>query len=98
MRGNEIPIDFVSKQCIKMVVTDRLVGPIENRVADAAHAWHQLDAKEPTQAEDRLVLTLRICMKRVRLDRRAVLHQRVQDMDRLPDTAGNEAGEQGDIG
>ena len=53
--------------------------------------------RSSTQAENGLVLTLRIGVKRVRPNLRLVLHKRVQDMDRLPNTAGNEAGEQGDI-
>ena len=79
-------------------IADRFAGAIEDGVAQAAHARHQLDAEEPTQAEDGLALTLGIGMKRVGLNLRTVLHQRVKDMDRLPHPAGDEAGEQGDVG
>src|SRR6266542_4376013 len=97
MRSDEMPIDFVAEQRVKMLIADRLAGTIEDSVADTAHARHQLDAEEPTQAEHGLVLALRIGVERVRLDLRLVLHQRVQDMDRFPDAAGNEAGKQGDV-
>jgi hypothetical protein len=36
-------------------------------------------------------------MKRVGLNLRAVLQQRIQDMDCFPHAAGDEAGEQGDV-
>ena len=49
------------------------------------------------QAEE-LALALGISMKRIGLNRRAVLHQRIKDVDRLPHAAGDEAGEQGDVG
>src|SRR5271163_3635468 len=97
MRDNKVPIDFFAEQRVQMLISSRLAGTIEDRVADAAHARHELDAEEPTQAEYGFVLALRIGMERVRLNLGLVLHQRVQDMDRFPDTAGNEAGEQRDI-
>jgi hypothetical protein len=37
-------------------------------------------------------------MKRIGLNLRTVFHQRIKNMNRLPDTAGDEAGEQGNIG
>src|SRR5271155_3288613 len=98
MGGDQIPVDFVSEKRVDMLVADRLVGAIEGSVAQAAHARHQLDAEEPTQAEDGLALALGISVKRIGLDRRAVLHQRIKDMDCLPHPAGDEAGEQGDVG
>ena len=81
-----------------MLIADRFVRAIEDGVAQAAHARHQLDAEEPTQAEDGLALALGISVKRIGLNRRAVLHQRIKDMDRLPYPAGDEAGEQSDVG
>ena len=97
MRGDQIPVDFVPEQRIDMLIADRLGGAIENGVAQAAHARHQLDAKEPAQAEDRLALALGVGMKRVGLDLRPVLQQPIKDVDRLPHAAGDEAGEQGDV-
>ena len=87
-----------AEQRIDMLIADRLGRAIEDGVAQAAHAWHQLDAEQAAQAEDWLALALGVGMQRVGLDRRAVLHQRIQDVDRLPHAAGDEAGEQGDVG
>ena len=87
-----------AEQRVDMLVADRFVRAIEDGVAQAAHARHQLDAEEAAQAEDWLALTLGVGMKRVGLDRRAVLHQPIKDVDRLPHAAGDEAGEQGDVG
>ena len=42
-------------------------------------------------------LALRVGMQRVWLDLGTVLHQSIQDVNRLPDAAGDEAGEQGDV-
>jgi hypothetical protein len=98
MRGDQVPIDFSAEQRVDVLVADRLGRAIEHRVAQTAHARHQLDAERPAQTKDRLALTLRVGMKRVGLNLRAVLEQRIQDVDSLPDAAGNEAGEQGDVG
>src|SRR5271154_5181434 len=98
MGGDQIPVDFDSEKRVDMLVADRRVGAIEGSVAQASHARHQLDAEEPTQAEDGLALALGISVKRIGLNRRVVLHQRIKDMDRLPHPAGDEAGEQGDVG
>jgi hypothetical protein len=57
-----------------------------------------LDAKETAQTEGWLALTLRVGMKCVGLDHRAILHEPIKDVDRLPHAAGDEAGEQGDVG
>ena len=46
MRGDQIPVDFVPEQRVDMLIADRFIGAIENGVAQPAHAWHQLDAKE----------------------------------------------------
>ncbi len=43
------------------------------------------------------LLPLRVGMQRVGLDSGAVVQQPVQDVDGLPDAAGNEAGEQRDV-
>src|SRR5580698_7840678 len=80
-----------------MLVASRLVRAIENGIAQTPHPRHELNAKEPAQAEDGFALALRISVECIRLDLRPVLHESIQDMDRLPDTAGDEAGEQGDI-
>src|SRR5208337_4510100 len=98
MCGDQIPFDFASEQRVDMLVASSLAGAVENGIAQAAHAWHQLDAEEATQAEDGLALALGISVKRVGLDLRAVFHQRVKDMDGFPHAAGDEAGEQGDVG
>jgi hypothetical protein len=42
-------------------------------------------------------LALRIGVKRVGLDFRAVLQQRIQDVDCFPDAAQDETGEQGNV-
>jgi hypothetical protein len=35
MRGDQIPVDFVSEQRVDMLIADRLIGAIENSVAEA---------------------------------------------------------------
>ena len=67
MRGDQIPVDFVPEQRVDMLIADRFIGAMKNGVAQAAHAWHQLDVKEAAQTEDWLTLTLRVGMKRVGL-------------------------------
>src|ERR1700733_12741381 len=98
MGGYQIPVDFVSEQRVDVLIADRFARAIEDCIAQPAHARHQLDAEKPTQSEDWLALALGISVKRIGLNRRAVLHQRIEDVDRLPHPAGDEAGEQGDVG
>jgi hypothetical protein len=69
-----------------------LVGTVEDGVTQAAHPRHS------AETEDGLALALGVGMQRVGLDRRAILHQAIQDVNGLPYTAGNEAGEQSDVG
>jgi hypothetical protein len=98
MGGDQVPIDLIMEERVDVPVADSLVGPVEDGVADAPHPRHQLDSKSPGQAEDRFALSLRIGMERVGLDLRPVFLERVEDMDALPDAAGDEAGKQCDIG
>jgi hypothetical protein len=46
-----------------------------------ANAWHQLDRQEVRQAKDRFGLALRIGMKRVRANLRAIFQQTVKFPD-----------------
>ena len=98
MRGDQIPVDLSAEQRVDMLVADGLGRAIEDGVTQAAHARHQLDAEQSAETEDRLALALGVGVQRVGLDRRAVLHQPIQDVDGLPHAAGDEAGEQSDVG
>jgi hypothetical protein len=98
MSGNQVPIDFVSEQCVNMLVADSLAWTIEDCVAQATHARHQFDSENPAQAEDRLTLSLGICVKRIGLDLRPVLCERIQNMNAFPNATGDEAGKQGNVG
>ena len=98
MRGDQIPVDLSAEQRIDMLVADGFGRTIEDGVTQAAHARHQLDAEQSAETEDRFALALGVGMERVGLDRRAILHQPIQDVDRLPYAAGDEAGEQSDVG
>ena len=98
MRGDHLPVDLPTEQRVDMLVADRFDRTIEDGVTQAAHARHQLDAKQPAEPEDRLALALGVGVERVRLERRLVLHQPIKDVDGLPHAAGNEAGEQCYVG
>jgi hypothetical protein len=95
--SQQIPIGVASEQRVNMLVADRLGRAIKDDVAQATHTRHQLDAEQPAQAEDRLALTLDVCVQRAWLDLGAILQQPVQDMDGLPDAARDKTGEQGDV-
>jgi hypothetical protein len=97
MRGDQVPVNVASEQRVDMLVADRLCGVVEGDVAQAAHARHQLDAKQPAEAEHGFALTLGVGMQSVRLDLRLILQQPNKDMDRFPDAAWDEAGEERDV-
>ena len=98
MRGDQIPVDLSAKQRVDMPIEDGLDRTVEDGVTQAAHPRHQLDAEHSAETEDGLALALGVGMQRVGLDRRAILHQAIQDVNGLPYIAGNEAGEQSDVG
>ena len=80
-----------------MLVANGFPRAVKDDVVPVAHARHQLDAEEPAQTENRFALALSIGVERVRLDRGTVLYQPVQNVDCLPDTAWDEAGEQRNV-
>jgi hypothetical protein len=98
MRGDRIPVDFSAEQHVNVPIEDGLGRTVEDGVAQATHLRHQFDAEHSAETEDGLALALGVGMQRVGLDRRAILHQAIQDVNGLPYTAGNEAGEQSDVG
>src|SRR5271157_2369244 len=94
---DQLPVDLRGEKRFDMAVTNGFARAVEDDVIPVTHARHQLDAEEPGQAEDRFALALSIGVERVRLDCGAVPYQPVQDMDGLPDTARDEAGEQRNV-
>jgi hypothetical protein len=79
-------------------VSGRSGGTVEDEVGPSAHAWHELDTKEAAEAEYGLALAMGICVERFWLDLGSVLQQTIQNVDSFPNSTGNEAGEQRDIG
>ena len=68
MGGNQLPVDCISEKSVDIPVADGFVWAVDDGVADAAHAAHQLDSNDPAKVEDRLTLSLDIGVERVRLD------------------------------
>src|SRR5580658_202799 len=97
MHRDQPPVDLPGEERVDMAVANGFVRSVEDDVIPVSHAWHQLDAEEPAQSEDRLALALSVGVQGVRLDYGTVLHQSVEDVDRLPDAARDEAGEQRNI-
>ncbi len=81
-----------------MLLGKALAWHIRREVLPTADARHQLDCEQIREAKDWFGLTLAIGVQRVRANPRAVLQQAVEDIDRFPHPAGNEAAEQGDVG
>jgi len=71
---NQPPVDLLAEERIDVLVADGFSWTIENDVVPIALTRHQHDAKEPAQAENRFALALSIRIKRVGLDRGAVLY------------------------
>lgn len=97
MGRNQVPVDLPGEERVDMLIARGFVRTVEDDVVSVAHARHQLDAAEPAQSEDRLALALGVGMQRVRPDYGTVLHQPVDDVDRFPDAARDESGEQRNV-
>ena len=95
--GDQLPVDLAGEQRVDMGIANLLGRPVQDRIAQAAHARHQLDGEQAAQAEHGLRLTLGVGVQRIGLDDGLVLQQAVEDVDGFPHTAGNEAVEQRDV-
>jgi len=60
------------------------VRSIHNQVFPVANAWHQVNAQQVGNAEDRQRLSLCISMKRVGLNIGCVFNQAINNVDRFP--------------
>ncbi len=93
------PVDHVvAEQRVDVPVLRRGVRPVEVQVVPVPYPRQQLEPEQRREPEDRQALALGIAMDLVGLDVGLVGQQRVQDVHRLPDPAGDEVGEQGDVG
>lgn len=68
----------------------------KSSVFPVADAWHQGDPQQRRQAKDRRALRLGIAVDRGGLNAGEVLEQAVEEINPLPDPAGDEVREQGD--
>ena len=81
-----------------MLVNLFLVRAVEGNLIPGPHPGHQLDAQEVRQTKDRLRLSLGIGMDGIRLNVGFILEQAINDVDRFPDTTGNEVAEKSNVG
>ena len=80
-----------------MFVAHLLAWSVEDEVLPVANAWHELDAKDVSEAEDWRALTMGIGVHRVGLDVALVLIERVEDVRAFIGATWDEVAEQGDV-
>ena len=94
----ELPVDDVAaalaEQRVDVRVDEVRAGPEEDQVLEAADAGHQVEPEQGGQGEDRRRLALRIGMDGGGLDVGLVGQQPLDQVHRLPHTAGTEPGEE----
>ena len=99
MTLDQIPVDrLLGKQRANVFVRFLQCRPEPLQVFPVPYSRHQLDAKQKGQSVDRRTLCLRIAMQNVGLNVGFVLGQSVENVDGLPDTAGDEVRKQRDVG
>ncbi len=98
VRLDDPPVDGLGEERVDVIVLRCGVRPVELGVVPGPHARQQLDAEQVCQAENRLALAMGVGVDGVDLELRAILKQPVEDVDRLPDPAGDEVAEQRDVG
>lgn len=97
VRFDELPVDCFGKERADVLINGMLIRPVENHIVPGPHPWHELDAEQMCDPEDRLRLSLGIGVEGVGLDLGAVLEEAVQDIDRFPDPAGDKVAKERDI-
>lgn len=95
---DQMPVYRIREQRVNMGEGCLLVRAIHRQVFPVADARHQGDSQQRRQAKDRCALRLGIALDRIGLNVGEVLEQAVEKINRLPDPAGDEVGEQGDVG
>jgi hypothetical protein len=98
---DELPADDVAaplaEQLVDVRVDEVLIRPEEDQVLEVADPGHQVKPEQGGQGEDRRRLALRIRVHGGGLDIGLVGQQALDQVDRLPDPAGDEPGEQRDV-
>jgi hypothetical protein len=94
---DQVPVDRLAKEGVDVLVADALAGPIEDEIFPVPDAWHQLNPQQVGEPEDSGGLALGIRVQDIRLDIGGVLQEPVEDVHRLPHTAGDEVAEEGNI-
>jgi hypothetical protein len=98
MRLDQFPIGNASKPAVNMLIGDRGIWPIHGYLVPVTHSREQFNPQQMSQTKDHFRLALCICMNGIRLQHRFVLQDAIKQINRFPDTAGNETTEKGDIG
>jgi hypothetical protein len=88
---DEVPVGHAAEESIDVIVARLRARPIERHLVPASHPGHELDPEKVSQPENRLGLAVRVSVDGVRLQDRLVFQQPVEDVDGLPDPAGNKA-------
>jgi len=94
---DQFPVDRILEQSVDVLVGSFLGWPEKHQIVPVADTGHQLNAQQVGQREDGSRLSLGIRVDSIRLDVGLVLLQPLDDVDGLPDAAGNEVAEQGHI-
>ncbi len=99
MALDQCPVHALAgEQIIDVRIIELRAGLVESELLPVANPRHQLDTEQERQSIGRGALGLGITMQNIGPNIGLVLDQSIQDIYRFPDTAGDEMGEQGDIG
>jgi hypothetical protein len=101
VRLDQRPVDRVFARIAEQRVDVRVAGvrggAVEREVFPVADAGQQIEAEEVREGVHGVALALGVGVDRVRLGVRQVAQQALDDVDGLPDAAGDEVREQRDV-
>src|SRR5690606_18826661 len=99
---DELPVDAGAwvggEQGVDMPVAHLGIGAVEGEVLEVAYPRQQVDAEQVGESEDREGLALGVGVYGVRPDLRLVRKERVDEVDGFPHPAGDEPGEERNVG
>ncbi len=96
-RGNQLPVHFLRKQCIDVLVAVFEASAIKTKVLPMPNARHQLDSEQMGQSENGCTLALSVGVHNLRVQRFIGLRHEIQNVVAFPRAARAESREQRDI-
>src|SRR5579884_4498068 len=96
MGSNEVPINSVGEEAIKVSVVNIWVRKEERQIFPILNPWHERDAQQVSQSKDRCALCVDVTMYGLRPNGGLLFFKHIQDIRPFMHPARNESAEQGD--